>query len=200
MDATEKIYQADATLPSPAASATLTAAQNEFEAFQVVVKGPATNVSLTAHALTGPGGAQIAPSTAGHQGNIMVYREVFFSLPGSGKATDPSAKEGNAPDALVPQYDEFYQEARNAGVTSVAAGQNVVFFVDIQVPQAAAPGLYTGSVTVNYNGTTAAVPVSLTVWPFALPSTPHLKTFIPFEWDAATLQYPSLSGKTLATV
>ena len=200
VDATEKVYQADATLPSPSAAATLTAAQNEFEAFQIVVKGPATNVSLTAHALTGPGGAQIAPQAAGHQGNIMVYREAFFSLPGAGKATDPSAKEGNAPDALIPQYDEFYQEARNASVASVASGQNAVFFVDIQVPQAAAPGVYTGSVTVNYNGTTASVPVSLTVWPFALPSTPHLKSYIPFEWNAASTQYPSLAGKTAATI
>lgn len=186
VDATEKVYQGDAALPSPSTQAVLSAAQNEFEGFQIVVAGPATNVSLAAGALAGPGTAQIAAA------NVRIYREAFIALPASGtQATDAAAKEGNAPDALVPQVDEFYGEPRNAGVASVAAGQNAVFFVDIQVPQAATAGVYRGAVAVNASGVATSVPVTLTVWPFALPSTPTLKTVIPFDWDAAIKQYPS---------
>jgi hypothetical protein len=196
VNATEKVYQADSSLPHPTSSAILYAAQNEFEAFQIVVQGPASNVSVTANALAGPAGSQIVPSTLGRQGDIMVYREAFITLPSSGGlATDPAAKQGNAPDALIPQYDEFYQEARNASVPSVASGQNAVYFVDIHVPQTAPAGIYRGSVTVSANGVATAVPVTLTVWPFALPSTPSLKVLTPFAWNAATTQYPSLSGQ-----
>jgi len=195
VDATEKVYRDDVSLPSPAASAAIDAAQNEFEGFQIVVTGPASNVSVSANTLTGPGGFPIVPSSAGRQGNIMVYREAFIALPGSGAATDPAAKEGNAPDALIPQFDEFYQEARNTAVATLPAGQNAVYFVDVHVPPEANPGVYAGTVTVSANGASHDVPVTLTVWPFALPSTPTLKTVIRFGWDAATLQYPSLSGQ-----
>jgi len=196
VDATEKVYRDDASLPGPAAAAQIEAARNEFEGFQVVVKGPASNVSVAAGPLIGPGGAQLLSSSAGKQGAIMVYREAFIALPSSGgRATDPAAKEGNAPDALVPQFDEFYQEARNAQVASVASGQNAVFFVDVHVPPDAAFGVYTGQVTVTANAAQTQVPVTLTVYPFALPSTPTLKTVIRFGWNAATIQYPSLSGQ-----
>ncbi|MCA1827707.1 MAG: glycoside hydrolase domain-containing protein [Myxococcales bacterium] len=193
VDATQKVYQGDTVLPPVASQATIYAAQNEFEGFQIVVTGPASTVSVTANALTGPGGAQILPSSASQRGNIMVYREAFISLPATGtQATDPAAKEGQAPDALVPQIDEFYREPRNASVASVSAGQNAVFFVDVQVPQNATAGVYTGSVTVRATGIATDVPVTLTVWPFALPSTPTLKSVIPFEWNAVTAQYPSV--------
>src|SRR5712671_1380572 len=111
-DATGKVYQGDSTVPAPTAclgtagplSTNICAAANEFEGFQIVVHGPSNAVSITANPLTGPNNFQLRPSAAGVQGDIMVYREAFYSI---SVPTDSSARAGGAPDALIPQFDEF---------------------------------------------------------------------------------------------
>jgi len=193
--ATEKVYENDTSLPGPTTSATLYAARNEFEGFQVVIQGPSSGISITPDVLRGPGGYQIVPSSYHVQGNIMIYRELFSSLPPPNKsATDSAAKEGNAPDALVPQYDEFYQEQRNTAISSIVLGQNAVYFIDIHVPDDATPGVYTGRIIVNHDGTSTPVSVNLTVWPFKLESTSHLPTSYGFGWNPVSSQYPLLRG------
>jgi hypothetical protein len=199
VSASEKVYQGDATLPTPATNATIFAAQNEFEGFQIVVTGPASGVSVTANVLTGPQGFRIVPTTLGSRAHIMVYLESFLTIPPpGGTSSDAAGKAGNAPDALIPAFDEFFEEPRNASVANLPAGQNAVFFVDVHVPAAAVPGVYRGTVTVSLNGTNTPVPVSLTVWPFSLDSTPHLKTMFKVNWNAVLTQYPGITCCTAA--
>ena len=144
-------------------SATIAAAKNEFESFQVVVTGPASGVSVTADAPHGPGTLP-APK---------LFREAIIGL------ANPSAADGATggfPDALVPDVDDVVGEKRNAFPFDVPAGESRAVWVEFHVPQDAVAGTYTGSVTVHAADGDAQVPVQLTVWDFALPSTSSLKS------------------------
>ncbi len=167
--ATEKIRPSAA--PRAAATARITAARNEFEAFQVVVTGPATNVRAAASALDGPGRIE----------DVRLYRAALIQV------NTPSALDGATggwPDALVPDVDEVEGERRNAFPFSVPAGESRTIWVEVFVPQDAAAGEYSGDVRVSWDGGEATVPVSLGVWPFALPATASLKTAFGFTWSA----------------
>ncbi len=60
----------------------------------------------------------------------------------------------------------------------------------------ARPGLYVASVTVKDGAKTiATIPVSLTVWAFALPSTATLKSAFGLSWDGLCLQAYGSYGK-----
>src|SRR6185312_7304636 len=72
--ATVKIQPGDA--PGTSTSASISAAQNEFEAFQVAVKGGAsgaTGISVNAPTLIGPGGASIPAA------NVRLYLEALIT-------------------------------------------------------------------------------------------------------------------------
>jgi hypothetical protein len=172
------------TDPPPTASqATLSAARNEFEPFQIVIAGGASGVAgvqASASSLSGPGGATIPAA------DLRLYREAYINI------TTPSyqtSARGPWPDALVPAVDELYGETRNAFPFDVPAGQNRVIWVDVYVPQGTPAGSYQGTVTLTGTGLgTAPVPVALTVWPFDLPSTASLATTFGMGWDDACLQ------------
>lgn len=80
-----------------AASAELSAAQNEFEAVQIVVTGPATKVTASASGMSGPG----APIP------MRLYRADIIDLQ---YASGPDGQTGKYPDALIPERDEFFNE------------------------------------------------------------------------------------------
>ncbi len=159
--ATEKIRPAAAARSQAAAEDS--AARTEFEAFQVAITDGAAGVSATATDLVGPGGA--IP--------VRLYREALIGL-STASALDGGA--GSWPDALVPAVDEIKGEPRNAFPFDVPAGESRAVWAEVHVPADAAPGTYTGSVTLTWNGGGATVPVTLTVWPFAIPSTASLKS------------------------
>jgi glycosyl hydrolase family 123 len=160
--ATEKIR------PSATARAlvppALSAAKNEFEAFQLAVVGPATNVSVTATALTGAGQPIPAP---------RLFREALITVR---QPSGPDGVTGTFPDALVPDQDDVVGEKRNAFPFSVPAGETRAVWVELHVPADAAAGSYAGSVVVHAAEGDVAVPVSLTVYDFALPSTASLES------------------------
>jgi hypothetical protein len=144
-------------------AAAMAAAKNEFEAFQVVVTGPASHVSAEVSDLRGPGTI----------GGVKLYREELINL------AHPSAADGATgrfPDALVPDVDDVVGEKRNAFPFDVPAGESRAIWVEVHVPADAAAGQYQGTVTVHAAEGDATVPVTLTVWDFALPSTSSLKT------------------------
>jgi hypothetical protein len=159
--ASEKIRPHEAPRSSPRAS--IAAARNEFEAFQVVVTGPARVESATASDLVG----------AGTITDVRLFREELHDL------WRPSALDGGTgryPDALVPDVDDVVGERRSAFPFDVAVGESRALWVEVLVPADAAAGDYHGTVGVRVNGEDVAVPVHLAVWDFALPSTPSLKS------------------------
>ncbi len=155
------------------ASAAISAARNEFEAFQVVVTGAASGVSATASDLVGP--AVIPASGA------RLYREALIDL------SSPSALDGATgrfPDALVPDVDDVVGERRNAFPFDVPAGESRAIWVEVLVPADAPPGDYQGAITVHAAAGDTVVPVTLTVWNFGLPSTPTLRSWFGLSYPA----------------
>jgi uncharacterized protein (TIGR03382 family) len=165
--ATEKI-RPDAR-PRQTNEARIAAARNEFEAFQVVVTGPASGVSARATSLEGPGIVD----------DVKLYRVDTIDL------HTPSALDGATgrwPDALVPDVDDVVGEQRNAFPFDVAAGESRAIWVEVRVPPDAKPGSYFGKVTVTTDEGETQIPVALTAWDFQLPSTASLKTHFGLSW------------------
>jgi hypothetical protein len=153
------------------ASASISAARNEYEAFQVVVTGPASGVRAIASDLTGPATIH----------GVRLYREALIDLQ---HASSLDGGTGRYPDALVPDVDELVGERRNAFPFDVPSGESRAIWVEVLVPPGAAGGDYRGTVTVSWSGGSAVVPVALHVWPFTLPSTSSLKSAFGFSWGA----------------
>src|SRR5256884_955454 len=86
------------------------------------------------------------------------------------------------PDALIPFVNppdgRPLKNARFVGAPFEAAPKaNQPVWVDVFVPKDAAPGTYSGTVTVTAQDQKAVmVPVRLTVWNFTLPDTPSMRS------------------------
>jgi hypothetical protein len=136
-------------------------ARNEYEAVQVVVEAPWREVTIAAvdlSPLTGPGGAVI-PAEA------VSWRRVDFVKT---TVTPPYAVErmGLWADPLMPP-----------GRFTVPAASRVPVWVTVHTAKDTPPGAYRGTVTVRPEGRPpAVVPLTVTVWDFALPDQTHLRT------------------------
>ncbi len=172
------------------ASFQMYAARGETESFQIGIRASSQslgNVSVTATDLSGPGGHAIASSA------ISLFREHYVYVspasPNWGGSNQPIGA-GWYPDALIPFTNpETGQALSGASLVAVpfslAAGNNDPIWVDVAVPRDAVAGTYTGSFTVTSSQGNATVNLSLTVWDFALPVKPALKsTFL--VWTAGS--------------
>ncbi len=137
----------------------LSAARNEYEPFQLVLRPTAqlTNVKVTPHTLTGPGGAKI------EAWNISTRNVEYLQVT---KPTSEGIAPGMYPDPL-PEHQPF------TAPTQV----NSPVWVTVYVPTKAAPGEYKGTVDISADGMgKVAVPLKLRVWNFALPTVSNLRT------------------------
>lgn len=140
-------------------AATMSAARNDREAVQIVVRPTQElrGLTVTAGSLNGPAGATIPTA------NLRVLRAYYHFV------DTPSDRTGVRdfwPDALPPADRPL----------DVAAGQNQPLWVLVHVPADARPGDYTGTLQLRAQGFQAAVPLRLHVWRFALPERNHLET------------------------
>jgi hypothetical protein len=191
----------DRPVPALRAGASLQAARNEFESFQVVIgahRGLRGVEVSTEGPLRGPDGAEIAAR------NLTIYREAAYRVGGPGKP--PSDAEGGPglwPDALIPERDYYYGERRDAFPVDVAAGATAVAWVDILVPEAQPSGSYSGAILVrNSSGVLARVPVEVEVLDFEIPSTSSLRSAFfadPFEICRAFTGSPACPPSDPAT-
>ena len=158
-EATWKVARERPTPRNTAPAATMSAARNDFEAVQVVVRPKKGLRQLTAviDGLSGPHGASIS---AGH---IQVLRVYYHFV---GRPTDRTGVRDWWPDALPPLDKPL----------DLAAGWNQPLWVLVHVPEDAKAGDYTGTLRLKADGWSAAVPVTLHVWNFALPARNHLET------------------------
>ena len=186
-----KLRPADA-LPAGTV-AELDAARNEFEPFQIAIHGGAagrTIVGAMATSLAGPGGHAIASS------QVYVHREGLLHVPSA------SSKEGTAgltPDPLVPDVDPMFGEKRNAFPLTVPVGELRALWVDVLVPADAPPGTYSGALELATSDGPFALPVSLRVRDFSLPSTASLKTAFAGAYDVACVaHFGSMAACTAA--
>lgn len=165
---------------------TISAARNEWEAFQVVVQAvgqPVVVKDVTLGDLTDNADHVIAGKSA------QRYREHAVNVRRPSYNND--ARVGLYPDALIP----FVNPIDGSALTEWHARQNKdgakfdaipctvyparveVFWIDLPIPRDAAPGDYTGEVTVRFgDGKPVSLPVSLHVWSFTLPDTPTVQS------------------------
>lgn len=157
------------TLAATPASVSLSAARNETESFQIVVRGPATGVSLS--------GDLFGWGTTGR------YRLAYNDV------TEPSDGEGATGrwgDALIPEVDQPYSQNRNAFPFDVPAGENRVIWIDAFVPASADAGTFSDSLTLTANGASAPVAVSLEVLDVTLPATSSLRSAFYVSYQSGT--------------
>jgi hypothetical protein len=112
-------------------AATLEAAQNEYEPFQIVLGGPIHGVGASAGDLTGPG---VIPAA-----NVRLYQVGLYNVK---YASNIEGAPGDWPDPLVPDVDAYFGEKRNAFPFDVAEGQTRAIWVELFVPPSTAPGVY----------------------------------------------------------
>ena len=179
-------------------TATIYGGQGEYVAFQVAVQAPSgglTNVTLSVSSLTGPGGATIPSSS------LILYRESYITISAAQHSSAGFETSGlpytsdngvqNAPittssetlpDALIPAIDPATGNPPTSGasytfeLSSLAASNNTVFWVDTFVPRGTTAGTYTGTYTVSSTQGSADGTISLTVWNFTVPLKPSLRS------------------------
>ncbi|MDP9053189.1 MAG: DUF4091 domain-containing protein [Acidobacteriota bacterium] len=179
-----KIHPADLSPERPGRRAEIFAARNEFEAFQLVLRSDGEDVSgldVDLSDLRSSAGAVISKN------NATLYLENFINV------VQPSMLDGQRglwPDPLIPRIDRYSHERRNAFPFGIRKGDDQPVWIEVFVPQDAQPGVYTASLSVLREGTVKfSIPVSLTVWAFALPSTSSLRSSFGFNGVTALKQH-----------
>ena len=137
---------------------TLSAARNEFVAYQLQIRGPAEGVSVTHSAMKGPAVLR----------DIEVFKQWYIDVRTNSSNQDSTTAgynlgKGWYPDALVPAAGTFdIPDKTNA----VQGQQWQGVWIDIYVPRDAPPGEYAGTITVSGKGIGShKLPVSLKVYP-----------------------------------
>ena len=183
-DALEKIHPYDHEPKELNQSANISAARNEFEPFQVVLKAETADINdvdVDITDLRGPANALLSKN------NVTPYVERFLDL------KMPSSIDGGAgewPDPLIPRVDRYSHETRNAFPFNLTKGRNQPIWFDVYVPTRTPAGKYEGLVRILISGKTEiGVPIRLKVWNFSLPSTSSLPTAFGFSGLTALRQH-----------
>lgn len=155
----------------------LSAARNEWESFQILLRSdaPVKGVTVVPGDLSGPDGALLRAADARlfrqHQLHLTVatWRNTAF-------------KPGWYPDPLIPfrhpQTGEALRGAQfSAAPFDLPAGETHGFWIDVHVPPGAKAGVYKGTYRVTAEGGKAVeIAVTLTAWDFELPRVSTLRT------------------------
>jgi hypothetical protein len=160
--ALEKVFREDDFAPATTLHADLDAARNEHESLQVVVEAPWRPVTIKEvriSDLRGSGGAVI-PSSA-LKWDRVEYVETTVAPPYF------------APRGLCPYPDPLLP----AGEFTVEKLSRTPVWITLKTPADCPAGRYEGTVTIVPEGLPqTTVPVTLTVWEFALGQETHLRT------------------------
>jgi len=164
--------------------ASIKAARNEYEPFQIIVSSRGmgralTNVNVSVSDLTNVYGNVFSSN------NFTLYRahyvEVTQSSPASPNGPEPA---GWFPDALIP-FRNPYTGTNLVGAVydavpfDVAQEENQPVWVEAYVPDGTAAGIYQGTVTVSADDEDdVEIGVTLKVWDFTLPDTASQKSLM----------------------
>jgi hypothetical protein len=150
----------------------LAAAGNECAGAQIVVQGPARALRASAGPLLG----------AAQPIAVALSRVATLTLE---HPSGPDGAAGEWPDALIPDRDALWGEARNAFPIDVSAGRAQAIFVEVCAPVGLGPGRAAGAVRLTWKGGSARVPLQLALRAFDLPATPALATAFGFSGYSA---------------
>ncbi len=158
----EKVFRADDFAAVPKSSVEVAAARNEYESMQVVVEAPWKPVTIKQVEISDfktLSGAVI-PATAAKWERVEYIQTTeqppYYIERGM----------GSYPDPLMPE-----------GPFTVSKFSRVPLWITLKTPKECLPGQYTGTITITPDGLKATtIPVTLTVWDFALTDQTHLRT------------------------
>ena len=153
--ASHKVFLDDPIPKEKGGGISLSAARNEVEAFQLVVrpKEVLEGVSWEWSDLEGPGTML--------RDRVTCRRVAYVEI------TEPSGVYGR----VGPNPDPLPVEE----VAALPAGRNSPFWFEVSVPEWAKPGLYRGSITMKRRGLQAArIPLSVRVRRFSIPREPSI--------------------------
>jgi hypothetical protein len=180
--------------PGSRRGAYLTAARNEYAPFQIVVRAGAGGLK-NVNAVASPLAAKARHTIPADR--ITLYREHYIEVTRLSPRSRGST--GWYPDALIPFLDPSTGKppvhARFAAAPfDIAPGSNQPLWIDVFTPRDAAPGVYTGTITISADGIAPhKVPIELTVWDFTLPDTPSMRTHFG-DADVPPLLPPQITG------
>jgi hypothetical protein len=162
-DAVRKVGRERPLPEEKGAAVQMSAARNEIEAAQIVVRpGKAVRaLSAAAGEFKGPKGRIPAD-------RVEIFEVAYVRVE---NPSDPTGAAGEWADPLPP----------HKGPIACAAGRNQPLWVQVRVPEDAAAGDYEGTVTIDADGQKVAVPLRLHVWDFALPRTTHVRSGFGFD-------------------
>ncbi|HEY9160721.1 MAG TPA: glycoside hydrolase domain-containing protein [Desulfomonilia bacterium] len=147
------------------------AARNEYESFQVVVRGGLKglkDVNVAATDLTGPGDAFIPKE------NITMFREYYVKVNSPsflGGVVGNLRLPGNYPDPLIPFFDPYDSGHPAVGAPfDITRLKNQPVWIDVYVPEETPAGSYTGKLEITAAGKNPVyIDLNLTVWDFSIP-------------------------------
>ena len=156
-EATNKVHREHPRPVTVQETVRLSAAANEFEAVQIVVK-PSRTIDVTAEVtdFTGPGGTLPAQSFS-----LRRVEYVPVEIP-----TDVFGFIGDWPDPIVPLE----------GATHCEMGRNQPFWLLAHVPPGTPAGVYSGAVSFSDGELTQRVPVRLQLYDFELTPETHIRS------------------------
>jgi len=158
----EKVFREDDFGPAARPRAEVAAARNEYESIQVVIEAPWRPVTVKEVRLSdlgGPRGAVI-PSAA------LKWERVEYVETTVPPAYFAERGLGWYPDPLMP-----------AGKFTVEKLSRTPVWITLKTPKECAAGLYAGTITIVPEGLQpTTIPLSLSVWDFALTDETHLRT------------------------
>lgn len=172
---TRRVLRGDS--PEDNTSVELSAACNEWESFQILLRSdsPVRGVTVAPGDLTGPQGAVLRAADA------RLFRQHQLHLE-FGTYRNDKFKPGWYPDPLIP-FDHpitrkpLEEASLRAVPFDLPADQTHGFWVDLFVPPDAVPGVYRGTYRVTADGPEVhQIPVTLTVWGFRLPRVSTMQT------------------------
>ena len=156
-------------------TATLGSARNEYVAFQIGVhadKEDVANVTVIPADLKGPSGASIP--VANMDLFVEHYLNVTVTSRGDASSVMKQCTAGEHPTQMAP-----FNAKKFGAPFTVGSGRNQPVWVDIYVPEDAAPGAYKGVFKVKAGDTDlASMNVELTVWNFTLPQQTHFRSYL----------------------
>ncbi len=146
----DKVLREAAPPDTPGDAIVLAAAKNEFEPFQIAIRPDAVaTATITMSPLSGPSAIP----------RVEIRRVGYVNVQ---NPSDP----GSIPSSAIP---DPLEPTSFGAIESLPAAQNQPFWITLYVPEDAAAGDYTATLTVTVNGASQDIPVKLHVFDFALP-------------------------------
>ena len=143
--------------------------------------------------------------------NIQAYQILPMPVevnPGYVRHTGLNTANRNVPRALFPlatdggdiKLTALRDPTQPTNSLAGPNGNSALLWVDLYVPSAAAPGQYEGRcelVDSNGRASGSPVPISLSVYDFALPAERHLQMVGSVAWDRLAALYPASFGDSI---